>query len=266
MGVDIDGVLNKHRHHFCKLLNELVQKQLDPEQITSIPVHENQDLGVSRTDERKVFNDPRYWVEMPCINDAAYNIEKLRNLFKLKIYIFTHRPWPSKEIYGNKNIYKKWMGTASQLLVQFPCATSKLLRILRSSKNLSRTGISKLVDRFVDTRMETTIRHFALRPIDVITKHWLHSNSIQYDKLVIERGSEDISDPQGEFWNRFYVSRKRKIRFFVEDDHEKASKLAYICDIVFLMKQPYNQGKKLPSNVLLVSSWGEIYRWIRKLS
>jgi len=66
------------------------------------------------------------------------------------------------------------------------------------------------------------------------------------------------------FRNRFYISRKKKIRFFVEDDADKANKLAYICDIVFLMRQPYDKNQKLPNNVVRVGSWDELYRQVRK--
>ena len=48
IGVDIDGVLNKHRRHFCELLKEKADKSLDPENITTIPLHECPDIGVSR--------------------------------------------------------------------------------------------------------------------------------------------------------------------------------------------------------------------------
>lgn len=119
-------------------------------------------------------------------------------------------------------------------------------------------------------------------PMDQITKSWLRLNGISYDRLTIEQGNEDVSDPQGHFRNRFYISRKKRIRFFVEDDSEKASKLAYICDIVFLLEQPYNREsrdeclecekeckqvkKHMPNNVIRVKSWDEIYRHIRRLS
>jgi hypothetical protein len=120
------------------------------------------------------------------------------------------------------------------------------------------------------------------RPIDEATKWWLHKNRIKYDYLTIERGNENVADPQGHFRNRFYIARKRIIRYFVEDDIEKAKKLAYICDVVFLFKHPYNteylnrcvecekeckrEKIELPSNVIPVSSWGEIYKSIRLLS
>jgi hypothetical protein len=72
------------------------------------------------------------------------------------------------------------------------------------------------------------------------------------------------------------------LRYFVEDDIEKAEKLAYICDVVFLVEHPYNTGFEkqcescnyeckrekidLPNNVRTVKSWDEIYKRIRLLS
>lgn len=255
MGVDIDGVLNRHRYHFCDLLDEIVKKKVDPEKITTIPVHEDPKLGVSKEEENRVFNNPRYWIEMPCINDAAYNIKRMRNAFKLKIYIFTHRPWPSDNI---KKGYNEWKDAASKMLKQIPLPPTKWFRWLPCSWSLY-NAINKI-------RMKIEIMRLGLKPIDIITKCWLHHNGIEYNKLIIERASENISFPWVQFQNRFYISRKRRLRFFVEDDEEKANKLAYICDVVFLMEQPYNTGKNLPKNVLPVKSWDEIYRWIRKLS
>lgn len=87
--------------------------------------------------------------------------------------------------------------------------------------------------------------------------------------LVIEKASEDISSPEIHFLNRFYIARKKKIKFFVEDVLEKAIKLAHICDIVFLFDHPYNHaspGKEIPSNIIRVTSWEKIYREIRRLS
>jgi len=66
---------------------------------------------------------------------------------------------------------------------------------------------------------------------------------------MIEQGHEDVADPQGRFRNRFYVARKKGIRFFVEDDLEKAIKLAYICDVVFLLDHPYNRNSVNLSDV-----------------
>ena len=250
IGVDIDGVLGDHVQHFCNFLYNLCGKKIVPEQITSIPVHENENLNISKNEEEKIVNDPQYWIKMPCMKDAAETIKKLRNLFRLKIYLFTHRPWPTEGVKKSDEI-KKWKRAVDDLLTY-------------SSSN--KHNISRRIRNFViKTRMKISNQCLRLRPIDVITIHWLDSNKIQYDKLVIEKGSEEVSDPRGEFRNRFYISRKRKLRFFVEDDHRNAVKLAYICDIVFLINQPYNQSKNLPSNVIRVDSWNDIYRKIRNL-
>jgi uncharacterized HAD superfamily protein len=111
----------------------------------------------------------------------------------------------------------------------------------------------------------------SLRPIEVITQSWLKARGFSYERLTIERGNENVSDPQAHFRNRFHVARRDKIRFFVEDDIEKASKLAFLCDVVFLIDHPYNRpanhpGVTLPNNIIRCSSWDEIHRHIRRLS
>lgn len=264
LGVDIDGVLNMHRHHFCKLLDRIVHKQLDPEQITTIPLHEDPTLGVSRSDENLVFNDARYWVKMPHMRNAAYNVAKLRNAFKMKIHMFSYRPWPSKEIRESIG-YEKWICAAIQMYKSSQLLVPRLLRKLHFNTNLYKI-VEIVIDGILYTRMKTRLWRLKLEPIDLITKCWLHNHKFQYDELTVERGSEDIADPRGQFRNRFYISRRKKLRFFVEDDSEKAGKLGYICDVVFLIKHPYNKNKRLPDNVIPISSWEEIYRSIRKLS
>ncbi len=264
LGVDIDGVLNKHRQQFCNLLDMLVDKQLDPEKITTIPIHEDPTLGVTRSDEKRVFNDTRYWIEMPHSRNAPYNIAKLRNAFKMKIHVFSYRPWPSKEIREGAD-YENWIGAASQMYKSSQLLGPRLLRNFGFNKNLCRI-VETVFDLLLNLRMKRKHWPLKLEPIDLMTKCWLHNHNFQYDRLTIERGSEDIADPRGQFRNRFYISRERKLRFFVEDVVEKAAKLAYICDVVFLMSHPYNEGKKVPDNIIPVSSWDEIYRSIRELS
>lgn len=106
-----------------------------------------------------------------------------------------------------------------------------------------------------------------MNPIKDITKLWLRKHGFEYDWLMVEKGSDDVSDPQGHIRNRFYESRRKRIKFFVEDDIRKAVKLAYICDIVFLLDQPYNQCTEgVPNNVIRVKSWDEIYKKVRALS
>lgn len=251
-GVDIDGVLNDHRKMFCKLLKELTDKDLKPEEITVIPVHEDSKLNVTRDDERKVFNDLRYWIEMPALSDASENIRRLRNSFKLKIYIFTYRPWPTPKVRESSD-YDKWKNSASEMQP-----------LSQNSNSLGvRFALWKAISK---VRLWLSSKLFRVEPIDMITRAWLKSNGFEFDNLIIEKGSEDVSDPRAEFRNRFYISRKKRIRFFIEDDPEKANKLAYICDVVFLMDQPYNQSQNFANNIIRVKSWDQIYKEIRKLS
>ena len=94
IGIDIDGVLNLHRNQFCKVLEQNRWIKITPEQITKIPVHECEGLGVTADDEKTVFNDPSYWIEMPVSLQVAEVISKIKNSFKMNIYLFTSRAWP----------------------------------------------------------------------------------------------------------------------------------------------------------------------------
>ena len=94
IGVDIDGVLNAHRDQFCEVLFEKTNIKIAPDQIKTLPVHEDVTLNVSREDELAVFNDPTYWSSMPAPDDVARSMWKLRNALQVKIHLFTHRPWP----------------------------------------------------------------------------------------------------------------------------------------------------------------------------
>jgi len=244
LGVDIDGVLNEHRQHFCSLLSNKTNKELDPNAITHIPVHENPNLEVDREDERQVFNDPKYWKDMPDVEGAAETLRKLRNIFQFKIYIFTYRPWPDTQSEVFEHI----------IIFLDECARSfkKVFFVLFFKIS---HPITKLLLLFKE------------KPLKQITKEWLKRHEFKYDKLIFEKGNDYSSDPRGKFHNRFYMARKKKIRFFVEDDLEKAIKLSYICDIVFLFDQPYNQERTgMPTNIIPVKSWDEIYKEMRIVS
>jgi len=290
IGVDIDGVLNRHREHFCKLLKENIGKKLDPQSITTIPLHDCPDLGVSREDEKLVFNDPRYWTEMPLMDDAARNLARLRNL-NMKIHIFSHRAWPNTSDMkqgDRKTIHQQWTNEALALNREIYGDSS--LRIvfnqLRLWIGIPEDETVRIAWFRVDQRLVSWVHwvraKLGSRPIEQFTKCWLRLHNFDYDKLTIEQGNEDVADPQGHFHNRFYIARQKKLRFFVEDDLEKAIKLAYICDVVFLLEHPYNRNsqekclgcsreckqdtKDIPNNVRRVKSWDEIYRRIRMLS
>ncbi len=249
IGVDIDGVLNKHREKFCELLKKNTGKDLLPENIKVIPVHDNPKLNISREDEKKVFNDPGYWIDMPKIDNAIDILNKIKNIFHLKVFIFTYRNWPQLK---NEEDYIKnnWEKTKCSYY--------------------NRLGLNNLVKR-----IEILDFYIFKKNIDKITRLWLFENGIKFPrsfkkhnndvKLIIEKGSEDIKEPCQMFKNRFYESSKKNIKFFVEDDLRKAIKLSYICDFIFLLDHPYNQERNLPNNVFRVKSWEEIYRKIREL-
>ena len=296
LGVDIDGVLNIHRQKFCEMLQNNVNKTVDPDAITTIPLHDCRALGVSRDDEKQVFNDPRYWTEMPAIDGAASSLESIRNL-KLKIHVFTHRPWPNPtglDREPRRAMSRSWADgylciVKRTYLKESP--TRKTQEISNQGDSLKECPARKAplkgpswlrLTRYLGFWTRVAWARIGKHPIEGITKRWLRLNGFSYDSLTVERGSEDIADPQGHTRNRFYLARKKKIRFFVEDDLDKAIKLAYICDLVFLLKHPYNQNsleeccacewdckkvkRAVPANVRPVSSWDEIYREIRRLS
>jgi len=238
IGVDIDGVLNDHRKHFCELLHKNTGNCIKPEDITVIPVHECHALKVTREDEKNVFNSPDYWIKMPLVendNPQEVLVEKLRNSFKMQVFIFSHRPWP---IHNEKN-------KQTELRKLFINEYQKII------------GNNILIKNLINRRT----------PIKTITKYWLKKNGFVFDKLVIEGSNDYTSDPRAEFQNRFYYARKNKFRYFVEDDWEKAIKLSFICDVVFLYSQPYNAAiSEMPSNVIRVNNWSEIYRYIRSFA
>ncbi len=131
MGVDIDGVLNKHREKFCEILKKNTGKNLSPEDITEIPVHKNPKLNISREDEKKVFNDPEYWIDMPKIDGAIETLNKIINSFQLKIFIFTSRPWPQvKDKWGKgiDDITKLWL---SKNGLKYPCFIKKFFKTFK---------------------------------------------------------------------------------------------------------------------------------------
>ena len=247
IGVDIDGVLNNHRQTFCQVLSRLKGIEIDPELITHIPVHDHPKLSVSYEEERAVFNEPDYWTSQVIVDDAKESLERARNILKMKVYIFTCRPWP--DVKGNRDQRR---------------AQTKFLRACKHPTIFDRISV------ITSSRRE--------RPIDRITREWLIRNDIPFDKLVVERGNDYSSDPAGQKHNRFYHAQKNKIRYFIEDDIEKAAKLAYICDVVFLITQPYNIPNsdmpeairefaiRLPHNVFRVGGWKEIWHQLKRLS
>lgn len=228
IGVDIDGVLNRHRHHFCDLLEKLCGKRIDPENITKIPVDECKDLGcdVEKIECHTIFNEPGYWSDMPVNDDCAESIRKIRDALNFKVEIFTYRPWPEQKTFPKNRVeeYKlKWH------------------------------------------KIDMGWRREA-KAIKKITKEWLKKHEIRYDKITIENGSEYTPNPKMWRKNRFQSARKRHYAFFVEDELTKAKHLAQFCDIVFLLNHPYNQSNDNGSakNIIRVGDWKEIYQVLKE--
>jgi len=244
VGIDIDGVLNKHREHFCSILKKATGIVLLPQDILFMPVHENPySHTISRDDERAVFNTPEYWTEMPIREHAAEIIRKIRNIFNSKIYIFTSRPWPD----------------AKRDFLIAECKRKFCMACIS-------VFFKKIFSRFLLQKID---------PVKQLTKEWLRKHEFIYDRLIFEKGNDYTAFPQGQMKNRFQVSRKQKIRFFVEDDLEKAIKMSFISDVVFLINHPYNlaDGKlsqevndfrtNIPSNIVRVDDWQKIYSLMR---
>jgi uncharacterized HAD superfamily protein len=245
VGVDIDGVLNDHRTHFCALLNTLTGKTLDPSSITHIPVHEMAGTHVTSADEDAIFNWPPYWHDMPVVDpNVGRTIRRIRNALGYQVWIFTLRGYPEARSIPQSKSPDYWQEWAKHSF-------------------LGCTGVVRALD-WLERAVPWLLRG---RLIHSITRRWLKKYDIEYNKLVIERGHTNRLDPLLHTRNRFLIARNRKMRAFVEDDLIKARKLAGICEVVFLMDQPYNQCESgsLPSNVIRVKSWQEVYSHLREL-
>jgi hypothetical protein len=263
IGIDVDGVLNQHREKFCEMVAGKLDKQLRPEDIKVLPVHENIGLNppITRADERTIFNDPEYWVEMPVLDGAAEAIKTIKGSYLLPVHIFTHSPWPDLSVKQG--------------------ATDEEMRTLRRSWRIAadtmarRANVKECVRLWVN--FVTAVNYRA--SIRYITKYWLRANGIAYNSLLVEKGNENIVYSRGRYENRFNYAKRKKIKFFVEDDWVKSIKLSYICDFVFLIAHPYNQGSdgdpfrhenesiigRLPANVLRVNSWIDLKKAIAQL-
>jgi len=247
IGIDMDGVLNEHRRHFCGLLATQVGKQLDPGQISSIPVHTIPGCGVTREDEQSVFNWPQYWVELPAVTGAADTIERLTTLLGYRVWIFTSRGWPDPTGFpkGREEQYwKEWQKFSKWAL---PAQWKAVQYLEKQTKRLY---------------MEPVVSAGMLRNM---TKDWLKQNGFKWNELFIERGGPYTRDLLLRKWNRFILSEQGKVRVFVEDDLNNALKLGGICDIVFLFDHPYNQAAELPKNVMRVTSGQDIWNCLRRI-
>ena len=259
IGVDIDGVLNRHRETFCNMHNENMkvlydkapipeQKILTADEIIQIPVNQIKNKKISPDNEYDVFNQPAYWSKQIVIDENIGKIIKeLKNSLGYTIKIHSYRPWPQYtygEILKENDIDKLW----------------KIIKIgLWNNKK---------------------IKFGKKRKLKIITKKWLKNAKIPYNKLYIENSSIDYSNRSLSLLglinklyksqlNRFYYTNKKPYRYFIEDTPENAKKLASTCEFVFLIEHPYNSEinfpEKLPFNVIRVKNWNEIKNTIKKL-
>ena len=243
IGVDIDGVLNKHRDHFARLLNAVTPHNLQPSDITHIPVHEDPAKTITQHDCNLVFNNLTYWTDMPPIEFAPQVLKRLRGSFGLRVYVFTHRDWPqAKDKSSRQTLEKNWR----KQLTKQPPGNHPIGRAFRKVCSL-------LIYR---------------KPIDGVTREWLRRHELPFDRLLVEKGNEHAKNLPSKSENRFYFSRTKNIRYFVEDDLMKAQKLSFTCEVVFLINQPYNQcpPDQLPKNIVRVADWQNLYEHLKSLS
>ncbi len=115
IGVDIDGVLNKHEETFVEICNQLNKTSLKVTDITSLPVHYTEKISLAQ--EQNVFKTKEYWErQIPEDNVEHYLIQEIKNKYGYKPYIFTLRDWNvcqnisgEKVSYNIKRETKKWL-------------------------------------------------------------------------------------------------------------------------------------------------------------
>ncbi len=166
---------------------------------------------------------------MPALPEASKYLEKLQKDLGFKIHIFSHRPWPQKKQKGGKGF--RWL---MRRIYPYPC-----LRLWP--------------------------RPFLKPAIWRITKKWLKEKKIMYDHILIEEGRIYSSNSQVASRNRYVMAAKKMIPIFVEDMTHNAVRLSDICELVFLIRHPYNSRSEegLPKNVIPVDGWKDIYHFIR---
>ncbi|MGE4421664.1 MAG: hypothetical protein AB7D39_05150 [Pseudodesulfovibrio sp.] len=163
---------------------------------------------------------------MPKMEGVSDCLNKLKNGMDIKIYIYTHRPWPML-------------------------------------KTINAADWNRLKEKWHSIKLSWVDRIFGCNRMDKMTKQWLDYQKIPYKKLVIEKTNKHKYVSKYFEKNRYTHAQKYNIRYFVEDTLENALKLAETCDVVFLIDHPYNQTSTLPYNVIRVHSWGEIVDFIR---
>lgn len=92
IGVDIDGVLNKHEESFVAIFKKLTGKTITCSDIKSLPVSIS--TNISREEEHSVFETKEYWeIQELATGAKEYLIQEICNTLGYKLYIFTWRNW-----------------------------------------------------------------------------------------------------------------------------------------------------------------------------
>jgi len=173
---------------------------------------------------------------MPVAPSAATRIRELKNVLGFRIHIFTYRPWPDLSTLQPTE-YRQW----ARIVIGrwWPAGYVRLTKWVLGFRLPNKWAIWQM------------------------TRRWLKKNGIPFNRLKVEMGNTYLADPSIRARNRFQLAQRRRIRIFVDDDPSKVTKLANICDLVFLFDQPYNKQMELPTNVERVSNWDTLYRFIR---
>lgn len=183
LGVDIDGVLNDHRRQFAKIFYEQTRRTINPDAIIKLPVHRHVPLGISEKEEKNVFNSPDYWADMPPLNDASKQIQKIKNSLNVKIWIFTSRPWPEQRhntLGEFQKILKEWRTKLVELKKQVFDSPGHIFR-----------------NRAVFMKRHTLKRRHMLERYYMsagMTLLWLCKHEFPFDKLIVERTSELVPE------------------------------------------------------------------------
>lgn len=108
IGVDIDGVLNEHTYHFCKIANEKYEGlNIKHEDITEIPVHKCIER-VTKKIEQSVFLTKEYWSQMPSKEKSSDYLNKISTDLDYKVHLFTKRDWKSTT-FNVDDVTVKWL-------------------------------------------------------------------------------------------------------------------------------------------------------------
>lgn len=87
-----------------------------------------------------------------------------------------------------------------------------------------------------------------------LTRDWLTTNQIEFDNLNFDNKRS----------TRINKAQSMKIKYFIEDDLDKAEKLCAICKAVFLVDYKYNQvADVLPYNLIRIQNLSEILDYLK---